>query len=425
MTSDRQRHSGLVLPENLTQPNLICATMMIPNEREYIAAFVGQITALGRWYTWEKSFTEGDTRASVAAQYWRELIQKHLCISYGEENVPCGCCEDQTILLINQRTTLTTIINNQRAASWEAENPQTIDSDAPASGSNFNYTGDFTGDIALCEACKALVVQVIANTIFAYGAAAAVLGAITTALSLLAGPLGGLIGGAATAVVGVAREALVEALQDTEAVDNVACQLYVALLGVEATQANFMNAIDTLSGVTAHEILLANTLRNTCGNSSILGGIQRQYNYFLFLADLGQSWRNVEGGITQCPCGCDTETRQYFTQPQEPNMTIDTIVFEYPSGYTQFEGKVRLTFEPAIRATLINVQMARFADVSAGYSINGGAFVDWDLTGQPANGSPFTPAPFDLDSNIAISTLDFGISDGNLLLKVIRLDVCT
>lgn len=88
MTSQAQKNSGYPLPEVLTGHELLCVYMLIPDVDEYRAAFLGQIYGLQNWWNWEKSYQPGDTRASQAAFYWRDLIYDHLCITYGKHYNP-------------------------------------------------------------------------------------------------------------------------------------------------------------------------------------------------------------------------------------------------------------------------------------------------------------------------------------------------
>ncbi len=74
MTSKRQKNAGWLLPEQLTGHDLLCLTIPVPDVREYRAALFGALKSLTEWWNWEKSYEQGDTRASQAAAYWRELL---------------------------------------------------------------------------------------------------------------------------------------------------------------------------------------------------------------------------------------------------------------------------------------------------------------------------------------------------------------
>lgn len=72
-TEKRKQH-GFLLPEQLTGHPMREFCIQIPDEPYYRQAFWGHLWQLGRWYTWEKSYEAGDTRAGEAAQYWRQII---------------------------------------------------------------------------------------------------------------------------------------------------------------------------------------------------------------------------------------------------------------------------------------------------------------------------------------------------------------
>jgi hypothetical protein len=78
MPSDAQKNAGWLLPEQIADHELICVSLKIPNVREYRAAFLGALYSLTKWFNWDKSYEPGDTRASQAAHYWRELLYEYL-----------------------------------------------------------------------------------------------------------------------------------------------------------------------------------------------------------------------------------------------------------------------------------------------------------------------------------------------------------
>lgn len=73
MPSKTQRKRGWLLPEQITEHELICFQMQIPDNDEYRQAFIGHLYQLGKWWNWEKGGLE-DRRATEAAAYWRELL---------------------------------------------------------------------------------------------------------------------------------------------------------------------------------------------------------------------------------------------------------------------------------------------------------------------------------------------------------------
>lgn len=80
MTSKKQKSAGYLLPEQIADHDLIDVCLKIPNVREYRAAFAGALATLQNWWSWDKSYEPGDTRATEAAQYWRNLLLEYLVI---------------------------------------------------------------------------------------------------------------------------------------------------------------------------------------------------------------------------------------------------------------------------------------------------------------------------------------------------------
>lgn len=93
MTSDAQKKRGYPLPNPITGNPLICFSMMIPDHPEYRSAVYGAITELGKWWNWEKTYEDGDTRASQTAQVMRELIHETLTIDTECFPDESGCLE--------------------------------------------------------------------------------------------------------------------------------------------------------------------------------------------------------------------------------------------------------------------------------------------------------------------------------------------
>lgn len=103
MTSEAQKNAGYLLPEQITGHDLICVRLRIPNVREYRAALRGALKSLTEWWNWEKSYQSGDTRATQAATYFRELINDYL-IFEDCENQPMPIQFRQTDCLLEYST---------------------------------------------------------------------------------------------------------------------------------------------------------------------------------------------------------------------------------------------------------------------------------------------------------------------------------
>lgn len=95
MPSEAQRRAGFLLPAQLTDHDLICVKMKIPDSFEYRTAFTGHVFQLGRWHVWEKDWKNPeDRRATIAGSYWKDLLHEHFQIVECEEDED----EDEDIL---------------------------------------------------------------------------------------------------------------------------------------------------------------------------------------------------------------------------------------------------------------------------------------------------------------------------------------
>lgn len=82
MTSEKQRNKGYRLPSPIDGYPLTCVRFQIPDNPFYRAAVRGAVYELSKWFNWEKSYTEGDTRARDAAEIFRTLLTETL--EFGE-----------------------------------------------------------------------------------------------------------------------------------------------------------------------------------------------------------------------------------------------------------------------------------------------------------------------------------------------------
>lgn len=89
-----QQKGGYLLPGVINPDENICVCVPVPKDWGHIRAFLGQLTALAKWQTWEK---DGTTSASDAARRWFEItecVAKEIdCIMSND----CGCSSDEEL----------------------------------------------------------------------------------------------------------------------------------------------------------------------------------------------------------------------------------------------------------------------------------------------------------------------------------------
>lgn len=80
--------TGYLIPENIDPDENICICVPVPKDWGHIRAFMGQLTELSKWITWEKT---GGTEAAQAARRWfdiTECVQKEIDCAMTDG---CGC----------------------------------------------------------------------------------------------------------------------------------------------------------------------------------------------------------------------------------------------------------------------------------------------------------------------------------------------
>lgn len=101
MHSDDGR--GYDLPELLT-PDRICFRISVPNDRENVAAFLGQISELGYWYNWER---EGSHFARLVSAIWFDIYVQAASLYEAHMLTPGDCsmvdCNDVNNCIPNVR----------------------------------------------------------------------------------------------------------------------------------------------------------------------------------------------------------------------------------------------------------------------------------------------------------------------------------
>jgi hypothetical protein len=92
--SEAQKRRGYRLPEPVATDKVICLTVRIPDTPEYREAAEGALTTLYAWHVWEKSWLTGDTRASEAAQLFKDIMTEFIYTNCPTdcEKEDCGDC---------------------------------------------------------------------------------------------------------------------------------------------------------------------------------------------------------------------------------------------------------------------------------------------------------------------------------------------
>jgi hypothetical protein len=64
-------------PQNLTPPDTVCLQIEVPNDREWIAAYLDAVEQLSYWFSWDRD--EARTGRGIAARWWRAFLSIRKC----------------------------------------------------------------------------------------------------------------------------------------------------------------------------------------------------------------------------------------------------------------------------------------------------------------------------------------------------------
>lgn len=330
MTSDAQRNNGYLIPEQITGYPLVCVTLKIPDNEQYIANFIGHLYELTKWWNWEKSYQENDTRASEAATYWRKLLWEHLCMK---------SCEEQA-LVQNSNFELNYFNYINDLLQLYDDTPQSIWSEAVYAGDGFN--GD--RDAALCWAISGFVDEICTSAIKYIDAPAGFLSITGIALLLVAGILsvptfgasvwmlmGMAVGGASLATLGLLSLAPRDHYLDAGARAAVVCGMYDKLKGATLTNTLWLTALDDFTPVSDEETAIA---------EAVTGFLSDIPTYINSLKTIEQGFALSKIGAIE-PCECGVWTVERLGGDGNANMvslTIDGGLATYDSINDRYEG---------------------------------------------------------------------------------------
>lgn len=173
---------------------------------------------------------------------------------------------------------------------YDADGIEGVNENAPTD----YYSGDDSQDRldALCTACKIYVYSYAQEWLTKSQAILGIIAivAVATGLVVFGGP------GAVVVIAGLAgiTQAMFDAMQNEDALDNVVCCMYNSLNGAVINQANFE---DALSGcgfvVDSDEQLIVDAM---------IDDMQQFNNWLSFINMLGDAYEYAELGVSDCPC---------------------------------------------------------------------------------------------------------------------------
>lgn len=217
--------------------------------------------------------------------------------------------------------------------------PQSIDQDAPNTGfaSESSDVGldAFLRETALCNAVSVFIDAFIANQLETSGIVGSIAGFFGS-VSGLWGPGAAAVGFVFSGATQIFLAVGSAPFQNSEAVENVKCALYNALLSApEITEGYFNFAINSIYPApdVSHEGQIADSLRKS--------GPGFRPNYLSFLKMLAQGYRLAKAEILE-PCDCQAWEKTFFGGEGDLDGIIASYVYgEYDSGNDWAIGTVR------------------------------------------------------------------------------------
>lgn len=314
MTSKAQRNKGWILPEVLTGYDLIDVCLKIPDNDRYRAAFRGLLWQLGKWYNWEKSYTPGDTRAKEAAEYWREIL--HLYLDIGCEGTtmfelrqnpdePClleqstdggltwapafdySLCAGGGVGAAVNITMNNQLIINTYIANYTGT-PSSVNENAP---DDYFSDGTDAREMALCMALDAYITSYCEE--WRRKAEWTLLG-VLAALFLAAVPGIGWVAVIVGAGAAYATSVALNAVKDRDAIEDVICCAYDALLGQTINAANFEACLNNCSFTPGSNAAIVRDF--------VASDLGEQGNLLAFYDSLGKAYLMALAGAEMCVC---------------------------------------------------------------------------------------------------------------------------
>lgn len=279
------------LPEVIDPEERIEICVPVPNDKNHIRAFLGQLEQLARYWSWDKDATK--TLARDAAAVWAEI---HLEVAHKIDDMEyCGDESGEDMTAIEDM--LRDIKSEMRLLSYDGT-PASVNPNAPAvrfddptgsSGGTDEYGYRLT---ALCLAVRRFVYETL-KTVIERGALAAGVATPGVVLLLTGGPIGFVIGVIAAMTAAYLLAELVTAAENQEALDEVVCDLYRALRGRPTTAAQFEAAINSLADGTGDRAVIVFVLKQFSDE------IQ---NYQMLLDGLGHGYTAAKAGAENDCC---------------------------------------------------------------------------------------------------------------------------
>ena len=302
MTSKRQKNAGWLLPDDIQEikdAQLVMFCGVVPNHPMVTSALRGAVYEVTRWWNWQKSYQDGDTRAAEVSEYMTELMECFMidCCSFMRD-----CIGEMIAPLLTKQTE---DVLKELQDLYDQQGTAGVAPDLVYDGTS----QDLKRDILVCFMCRAFVnfvcdaeiqrrrenlqdafwvvniinqISILSLPILAPVAPwLAFAAAVGNAVLLLSQPL---------------SELAEEIFWDTVARENVACCMYSALAGATPTYTAFSASLDGCGfSPLQNAEFIRNAIQPLMSNADV---------YLTWLATGEDIAPYVEQGLLDaCPCG--------------------------------------------------------------------------------------------------------------------------
>jgi hypothetical protein len=252
------KDGGWILPTTIDPPR-VSVCVPVPDDPEHRRAFVGALYQLTYWWNWQR---DEEKTARLVARVWLDIFMQVVALLDLEEYCGDEGGDDMTAI----EDMLRDIKTELRLSVYDGT-PDSINPDAPVNLFDRDADNSPSGEelidraAALCFAARKYVYDSMYQFHARAAAAAGVVGVPAALAFLLGGPIGFVVGAFALAITAYLYDDVLDAASDQTTLDEIVCELYVALRGIANNATNFQAAVAGLDDGTGNRAIIVDALK--------------------------------------------------------------------------------------------------------------------------------------------------------------------
>lgn len=338
------------LPDEIDPPQTsVCVP--VPEDDNHKRAFLGQLAELARYWTWDKDPTK--TKARDSAAVWATIYDTVFDRLINGETCGTGggaVADDIYDLLSNIMRGVADLKNEQRAkVYYDGSTTTSINTSAPT------YTFASAGDsqtpeeailrqTGLCLAVRRYTNQIMHDAYNLAAGISGISGGAAAVAFLLGGPIGFVVGAVVLALAGFVAADILAALEDSDAMDEVVCEMYTRLSGRAINQANFISGVNAMTVSAGNAAIIAQLIKE---NSDQLA------NYLFFVDCLGNGYDAAQAGAEGDCCVPDWGCEGWF----DLRVGIPPYVSLITGTWVEGVGVLCSTVEGSVKVARIHITL--------------------------------------------------------------------